>query len=64
MVVDHPYVPLACHKDDLGPAGVVCDKRGEYSADIHYIHHADREQAEVIGDIYQNPELLSPEGRK
>jgi uncharacterized phage protein (TIGR01671 family) len=40
--------------------GAFClaDKSGEYSADIHYIHHADREQAEVIGNIYEHPELL------
>ena len=42
----------------------LADSKGEYTADIHYIHHADREQAEVIGDTYANPELLSPEGGK
>ena len=30
----------------------------QYPADIHYIHHADRPQATVIGNIYDNPELL------
>lgn len=29
-----------------------------YPVDIHYIHHADRPQATVIGNIHDNPELL------
>lgn len=31
---------------------------GLYPIDIHYIHHADRPQAMVIGNIHDNPELL------
>lgn len=33
--------------------------KGEYIGDIHYINHADRPQSTVIGNIYQNPELLT-----
>lgn len=29
-----------------------------YPVDIHYIHHADRPQATIIGTIHDNPELL------
>lgn len=32
---------------------------GEFAGDIHYIHHADRAQAKVIGNIYENLELLA-----
>lgn len=32
---------------------------GDFSGDIHYIHHADRAQATIIGNIYQNPELCA-----
>lgn len=40
--------------------GAFCfaNKEGEYVADIHYIHHAGIECAEVIGNIFNNPELL------
>ena len=40
--------------------GAFClaNEDGEYVGDIHYIHHAGIEQSEVIGNIYQNPELL------
>lgn len=40
--------------------GAFClaNKEGEYSADIFYIHHAGRSQGEIIGNIYENPELL------
>lgn len=34
----------------------------EFIADIHYIHHAGINEAEVIGNIHDNPELL--ENRK
>lgn len=29
-----------------------------FTSDIHYIHHAGIPQATVIGNIYENPELL------
>ena len=40
--------------------GAFClaDKDGDFDGDIHYIHHAGIEQAEVIGNIYEKPELL------
>jgi uncharacterized phage protein (TIGR01671 family) len=40
--------------------GAFClaDKNGNYTGDIHYIHHAEIPQATVIGNIYENPELL------
>jgi hypothetical protein len=31
---------------------------GDYVGDIHYIHHANREQAEVIGNVFENADLL------
>lgn len=34
-------------------------KDGQYAGDIHYIHHAGIKQATVIGNIYENPELLN-----
>ena len=34
-------------------------KDGEFAGDIHYIHHAGIEQATVIGNIFENSELLS-----
>lgn len=34
---------------DPGPA---------WPVDIHYVHHADKPQATVIGNVYDNPELL------
>ncbi len=41
--------------------GAFClgNKNGEYVADIHYIHHAGINQTEVIGNIFDNPELLN-----
>jgi uncharacterized phage protein (TIGR01671 family) len=41
--------------------GAFClaDKDGDYSGDIHYIHHAEIPQASVIGNIFENPELLT-----
>ena len=30
-----------------------------YANDIHYTHHAERNQSTIIGNIYQNPELLN-----
>lgn len=40
--------------------GAFClaNKYGKFVGDIHYIHHGDREQATVIGNIHENPELL------
>lgn len=37
----------------------LCNAKGEYIGDIHYIHHADRPQATVIGNVHDNKELLS-----
>lgn len=41
--------------------GAFClaNKDGQYVGDIHYIHHAGIEQCSVIGNIYQNKELLN-----
>lgn len=36
----------------------VKEKHSNYLSDIHYIHHAGIPQATVIGNIYENPELL------
>lgn len=40
--------------------GAFClaNKNGEYCADIHYIHHSMKNQATVIGNRWDNPELL------
>jgi len=40
--------------------GAFClaNKQGEYIGDIHYIHHAGRPQSTVIGNIYEDIELL------
>lgn len=40
--------------------GVFCltDKEGKYAADIYYIHHAGINNAKVIGNIFDNPDLL------
>ena len=40
--------------------GAFClaDKHGWYVGDIHYINHADKNQATIIGNIWENPELL------
>jgi hypothetical protein len=37
--------------------GAFClaDKHGDFTGDIHYIHHAGIPQATVIGNIYENP---------
>lgn len=40
--------------------GAFClvNKKKEYVADIHYTHHAGVNQTEVIGNIFDNSELL------
>lgn len=40
--------------------GAFClvNKRGEFLGDIHYIHHAGREQATVVGNLMDNSHLL------
>ena len=40
--------------------GAFClvDKNGDFVADIHYIHHAGVNDSEVIGNIYDNPEMI------
>lgn len=40
--------------------GAFClsNKDGNYIGDIHYIQHAVIPQARVIGNIYENPELI------
>lgn len=40
--------------------GAFClaNKEGEFMGDIHYIHHADRPQATVVGNIHKNSNLL------
>lgn len=30
---------------------------GEYAGDIHYVHHANKLQATVVGNIHENPDL-------
>lgn len=52
----NPSVMQICFIDG---AFCLCNKNGEYVGDIHYIHHAGINQTEVIGDVYQNPELLT-----
>jgi len=44
--------------------GAFClaDKHGWYVGDIHYINHADKNQATIIGNIRENPELLKEAG--
>jgi len=42
----------------LEGAFCLANNAGEYVGDIHYIHHAGIEQAEVIGNIYENSNLL------
>lgn len=34
------------------------DEVGEYCGDIHYIHHAGINQTTVVGNIYDNPEMI------
>lgn len=43
--------------------GAFClaNKDGKFVGDIHYIHHAGIKQAEVIGNIYENPDLMGLE---
>ena len=36
----------------------LADKNGEYVADIHYVHHAEKAKCEVIGTVCNNPELI------
>ena len=40
--------------------GAFClvNSKKEYVADIHYIHHAGVNQTAVIGNIFDNPELM------
>ena len=40
--------------------GAFClaNKNGEFLGDIHYIHHAGIKQAEVVGNIYEDKNLL------
>ena len=44
--------------------GAFClaDKHGLYVGDIHYINHADKNQVTIIGNIWENPELLKEAG--
>ena len=44
--------------------GAFClaDKHGLYVGDIHYINHADKNQATIIGNVRENPELLKEAG--
>ena len=46
--------------------GAFClaDKHGLYVGDIHYINHADKNQATIIGNIRENPELLKEAGHE
>ena len=41
--------------------GAFClaDKEGAFVGDIHYIHHASIKQSKIVGNIYENPELLN-----
>lgn len=34
-------------------------KGGDFSGDIHYIQHAGKPQSEVIGNVMENPSLLT-----
>ena len=36
----------------------LANKAGEFVGDIHYIQHGGIPDAEVIGNIYENPDLL------
>lgn len=40
--------------------GAFClaDKNGHFLGDIHYVHHAGINQSTILGNIYDNPELL------
>lgn len=46
--------------------GAFClaDASGEFVADIHYVQHAGRKQATIIGNIHENPELLRRETKE
>lgn len=52
-----PYMRIAF----IEGAFCLANKDGEYVADIHYIHHAGIECSEIIGNIFDNPELLGRE---
>jgi len=36
----------------------IADRNGHYTADMHYVHHAGINQSEVIGNIYENKDLV------
>ena len=52
------WSPYAMQIVFLEGAFCLADKDGHYLGDIHYIHHAEVEQCTVIGNIYDNKELL------
>lgn len=39
----------------------MCDENGHYAGDIHYIHHAGRPQAMLVGNVHMNPGKLKEE---
>ena len=52
------WSPYAMQIVFLEGAFCLADEDGHYLGDIHYIHHAEVEQCTVIGNIYDNSELL------